>query len=149
MRFHGEVINKMRVTLPAISQNESVSRAIVGAFVSILNPTIEELADIKCVISEAVTNCIVHAYTHHTCEHPGTIYIQVTLYRNRGVKITVRDRGCGIADVTAAKAPLFTTDPEGERSGMGFAVMENFTDRLTVSSKVGYGTTVHMYKSLK
>ena len=149
MKQSNSILNKLWITLPALSQNESACRAMVGAFLAQLNPSIDELADMKCVVSEAVTNSIVHAYPDATADAPGMIYIQVTLYQSRKVKITVRDRGCGIKDIDMAKTPLFTTDPKGERSGMGFAVMENFTDRLVVSSKVGHGTAVYMYKSLK
>ncbi|MFA5561217.1 MAG: anti-sigma F factor [Eubacteriales bacterium] len=142
-------INKLSLTLPAISINESVSRAVVGAFVACLNPTINDIADLKCVVSEAVTNCIVHAYPQQdTPRKPGEIYITVVLYDDRRVKIIVRDYGCGIPDIAKAKTPLFTTDPGGERSGMGFSVMENFTDKLTVQSWVGRGTKITMFKQL-
>lgn len=138
------VINKISLSLPAISVNEGVCRSAVGVFCAQLNPTIEELADIKCAVSEAVTNCIVHAYKSSV----GTIYISVTLYEDRTVKIEIRDRGCGIADIERARQPLFTTDPENERSGMGFSVMETFTDRLYVSSTLGKGTKVTLKKRL-
>ena len=139
--------NEMRLVLPAKSINESIARAAVASFVAVLDPTVEELSDIKCAVSEAVTNCIVHAY-RDTPGH-GEIYINVRLFAERTVKITIRDRGCGIEDIEAAKAPLFTTDKSGERSGMGFAVMESFTDKLHVSGKVGKGTTVRMEKQFK
>lgn len=139
--------NEMRLVLPAKSVNESIARAAVAAFVAVLDPTLEELSDIKCAVSEAVTNCIVHAY-RDTPGH-GEIYINVRLFAERTVKIIIRDRGCGIEDIEAAKAPLFTTDKSGERSGMGFAVMESFTDKLIVSGKVGKGTTVRMEKQLR
>ena len=138
-------LNEMQLKIPALSQNESVCRSIVGAFVSQLDPSIEELADIKCSLSEAVTNCIVHAYRG---ERGGEIYIAVKIYEDRMVKIEVRDRGCGIPDIEEARRPLFTTDPEGERSGMGFSVMESFMDSLTVRSKVGHGTKIAMKKKL-
>lgn len=138
------IINKMNLNLPAISANESACRSIIGVFCAQLNPTIEELADIKCAVSEAVTNCIVHAY-HNSF---GLIYISTTLYDDRTVKIEIRDKGCGIADIVQARQPLFTTDPDGERSGMGFSVMETFTDKLYVSSKVGVGTKVTLKKRL-
>lgn len=141
--------NQMNVVLPAKSENEAVARAVVGAFVAQMNPTLEELADIKCVVSEAVTNGIVHAYRDRSFGEKGQLYIRVTCYRNRQVKITVRDCGCGIADIAKAREPLFTTDPANERSGMGFSVMENFTDKMTVSSKVGCGTKVVLWKQLK
>lgn len=136
--------NIMKLTLPAISVNEGVARAVVGAFCSQLDPTIEEIADIKCSVSEAVTNCIVHAYENRG----GTIYITVSLYSDRSVKIDVRDRGCGIEDVERARTPLFTTDTTGERSGMGFCVMESFMGGVRVYSKKGAGTRVSMTKKL-
>ena len=139
-------LNEMRLTLPAKSVNERTARSAVAAFISVLDPTLSELSDIKCAVSEAVTNCIVHAY--RDTPGKGEIYIAVRIFEDSLVKITVRDRGCGIDNVEEAKVPLYTTDPEGERSGMGFAVMESFTDRLTVLSKPGRGTTVKMEKRL-
>lgn len=139
-------VNEMRLTLPAKSVNERAARSAVAAFVSVLDPTLSELSDIKCAVSEAVTNCIVHGY--RDTPGKGEIYITVRIFEDSLLKITVRDRGCGIANIEEARTPLFTTDPEGERSGMGFAVMESFTDRLTVLSKVGRGTTVKMEKRL-
>ncbi len=137
-------INEMKVTLPALSANEAAARAIVGAFSASLDPTVEELADLKCAVSEAVTNCIVHAYGGAG----GLIYISVALYDDRSITVTVRDRGCGIADVRLARQPLYTTNTDGERSGMGFSVMETFTDRLSVRSRIGMGTRVTMKKRL-
>ena len=137
-------INEMKVTLPALSVNESVARALVGAFCAQLNPTLEEIADLKCAVSEAVTNGIVHGYRGAG----GPLYISVALFDDRSVSVTVRDRGCGIPDVALARQPLFTTNTDGERSGMGFSVMETFTDRLTVRSRVGAGTAVTMRKKL-
>ena len=134
--------NSMRLCLPALSVNEGVARAAVAAFCSQCDPTVTELADIKCAVSEAVTNCIVHAYRE--CE--GEIYITVRLLHEGGVRIAVRDRGCGIDDVRRAREPLFTTDEAGERSGMGFTVMENFMDRLAVYSRKGRGTLVVLTK---
>ena len=139
-----EEINRMTVRLPAVSVNEGVARAVVAAFCAQLNPGATEIADIKCAVSEAVTNCIVHAYR----ESAGDIYITVMLFSDATVRITVRDRGCGIEDVRSARLPLFTTDAAGERSGMGFTVMENFMDRLAVYSKCGKGTTVVMTKRI-
>ena len=142
----GEVVNKMQVKLPALSVNEGLARAAVAAFVSQLDPSVTELADIKCAVSEAVTNAIVHGYR----DHSGMAYITVTvsILAGRSVKIEIKDRGCGIPNVRQAREPLYTTDAAGERSGMGFTVMESFTDTLRVSSKVGRGTTVTMYKKL-
>ena len=140
-----KVINEMKLILPSYSVNEGVARATVAAFCSQLDPTASELGDIKCALSEAVTNCIVHAYR----EAIGDIYITVTLCEGNEVRIRVRDKGCGIPDVKCAREPLYTTDREGERSGMGFTVMESFTDRLQVTSRVGKGTNVVMYKKLE
>ena len=138
------ILNKMQVKLPAISANESICRAIVAAFTAQFNPNIEEIADIKCAVSEAVTNAVVHAYR---CEG-GDLYITVSLLEGRTVRIEIRDCGCGIPDVSLARQPLYTTDTDGERSGMGFSVMETFCDRVTVSSRVGRGTRVTMTKTL-
>jgi stage II sporulation protein AB (anti-sigma F factor) len=143
MRIKDE-INRMELRLPAISVNEGIARAAVAGFCAQLSPTATELADIKCAVSEAVTNCIVHAYGGRG----GICYITVVLLEGRRVRISVRDNGCGIADVRRAREPLFTTDAEGERSGMGFTVMENFCDELRVSSRVGKGTTVTLLKRL-
>ena len=139
-----KVKNKMKLQLPSLSANEGMARAAVAAFCSQLDPDAIDIADIKCAVSEAVTNCIVHAYRGTQ----GVIYITVTLYRDETVKIEIRDRGCGIPDVKAAREPLFTTDAAGERSGMGFTVMESFSDGLRVRSKVGTGTTVTIIKKL-
>ncbi len=141
-KFSGKVINKMQLKLPALSANEGMARAAVSAFCAQLDPSAVELADVKCAVSEAVTNCIVHAYRHSE----GLIYITVSLLEGRVAKIEIRDKGCGIEDVKEARQPLFTTDAASERSGMGFTVMESFTDKLLVSSKLGSGTKIVMYK---
>ena len=142
-RFNGSVINKMQLKLPALSANEGMARAAVAAFCAQLDPAAVEIADVKCAVSEAVTNCIVHAYKNNG----GTIYINVSLLEGRVAKIEIKDKGCGIEDVKEARQPLFTTDAASERSGMGFTVMESFTDCLRVTSKPGRGTTVTMFKS--
>ena len=139
-----QIKNEMKLRLPSLSVNESVARSAVAAFCAQLDPSASELADIKCVVSEAVTNCIVHGYR----DVVGTIYIAVVLFEGGLVKIEIRDRGVGIEDVKAARQPLYTTDAASERSGMGFTVMESFTDRIKVSSKPGKGTKVIMYKKL-
>ena len=138
--------NNMKLFLPSLSVNEGMARQAVASFVSQLNPTIEELADIKCAVSEAVTNSIVHGYKYK----PGIIYIGVK-YSNedRTVIIDIKDNGCGIEDVKKAMTPLFTTDTTGERSGMGFAVMQAFMDKLDVISKVNDGVRVVMTKYLR
>ena len=141
-------INEMKLRLPAISINEAVARSVISAFCAELNPTVEELGDLRCAVSEAVTNCIVHAYkglTDDTCY----IYISVRLYDTREVSVKISDNGCGIANVEEARMPSFTTGEAGERCVMGFLVMESFTDYLSVKSRPGKGTTVLMRKNLK
>ena len=142
-------INDMEIKLPAISINEAVSLSIISAFVAELNPTVEELGDLRCAVSEAVTNCIVHAYKGHSQDDVGYIYISVRLYDTREVVIEITDHGCGIEDLALALKPSFTTGESGERCGMGFLVMESFTDYLSVNSEVGSGTRVLMRKNLK
>ena len=145
VRIKKEITNEMKLALPSLSVNEGMARAAVAAFCSQLDPASCELADIKCAVSEAVTNCIVHAYR----DKVGTIYITAKLYSDGEVKIVIRDKGCGIADVSVARQPLYTTDAEGERSGMGFTVMESFCDKVRLVSKCKKGTTVTLYKRLK
>ena len=135
----------MKLYLPSLSINESVARSAVAVFVAQLNPTIDEISDIKCAVSEAVTNAIVHGYKYEM----GEIYIGVKYNRERTVVIEIRDKGCGIEDVTLAMTPLFTTDTTGERSGMGFAVMQTFMDNLEVYSKKDKGVRILMEKKLK
>lgn len=139
-----ECINELNFTMPSYSSNESSARAIVSSFCAALNPTVDEISDVRCAVSEAVTNCIVHAYRNTI----GKIKVTVQLYSDRSIKIRVRDGGCGIEDIDAAMRPLFTTDPDGERSGMGFTVMENFMDSMSVRSAIGRGTSVTMKKKL-
>jgi stage II sporulation protein AB (anti-sigma F factor) len=138
-------INEMKLVLPSLSVNEGMARAAVAAFCAQLDPASSELADVKCAVSEAVTNCIVHGYR----DTVGTIYITAKLYSDGMVKIVIKDKGCGIEDVQIARQPLYTTDAEGERSGMGFTVMESFCDKVRVVSKCKKGTTVTLYKKLK
>lgn len=134
--------NRMSLCFPALSVNEGVARSAVAAFCAQQNPSATELADIKCAVSEAVTNCIVHAYRGTA----GMIYITVVLGQDGNIRVVIKDKGCGIVDIRQAREPLFTTDAAGERSGMGFTVMENFMDRLRVRSRVGRGTVVMMTK---
>ncbi len=145
--YSGKTLNKMQLKFPALSVNESMARGAVAVFVSQLDPEITALADIKCAVSEAVTNCIVHGYRHFP-NGRGVIILTVSILEGRVVKIEIKDRGCGIPDVKEARQPLFTTDAAGERSGMGFTVMESFTDSMKVTSKVGQGTTVTLFKQL-
>ena len=139
------MINEMKLTLPSFSVNEGMARAAVAAFCAQLDPSTTDLADVKCAVSEAVTNCIVHGYR----DTVGIIYITVKVYSDGGVRIVIKDKGCGIEDVEVARQPLYTTDAEGERSGMGFTVMESFCDKVRVVSKCKKGTTVTLYKKLK
>ena len=139
-----KVINEMNMVIPSYSVNESYARYAGSAFVAQMDPTVDELGDIRTVVSEAVTNCVVHAYR----DAPGKIYISVKCYDDGKLRVKIRDKGCGIADVKKAMEPLFTTDTTGERGGMGFAIMESFTDKLTVRSSLGFGTTVTMTKCL-
>lgn len=136
-------INNFYLKIPSRSANESFARVAVSAFVSQLDPTLEELSDIKTAVSEAVTNSIVHAYKNKI----GYVYITAEIYENRSIKIRIRDSGCGIDNVPKALEPLFTT-VGGERSGLGFSVMQSFMDYLKVTSKPDKGTTVIMKKSL-
>ncbi|MDR1464488.1 MAG: anti-sigma F factor [Oscillospiraceae bacterium] len=136
-------INQMKLEIESRSVNESFARAAVAAFAAQLDPTLEELSDIKTAVSEAVTNCIVHAYP----DRRGQIYLWAGLYEDGLVRVRIRDRGCGIADVRQAMEPLFTT-LGGERSGLGFAVMESFMDRVRVRSILGSGTTVTLEKRI-
>lgn len=138
-----KIINNFKLQIPAKSANESFARVAVGAFVSQLDPLIDEIADIKTAVSEAVTNCIVHAYKDVT----GDIYISAKILSDNRVCIKIRDKGCGIADIEKAMEPLFTTGGS-ERAGLGFAVMQSFTDKIRVTSHVGKGTTVTFYKQI-
>ena len=139
-----KAINQMKLTLESRSVNESFARVAVSAFAALQDPTVEEISDIKTAVSEAVTNCIVHAYP----ETVGEIYIWVGLYENGMVRVRIRDKGCGILDVKQAMEPLFTT-LGGERAGLGFAVMESFMDKVRVRSAPYKGTTVTMDKFIK
>lgn len=136
--------NIMKLEFLSRSTNEGFARVSVAAFVSQLDPTIEELSEIKTAVSEAVTNSIVHAYD----DELGLIYISAQI-KDDVVTIQIKDKGKGIQDVDKAKEPLFTTKPDLERSGMGFTIMESFMDKLTVKSEINKGTTVTMSKRIK
>lgn len=138
-----KVVNKFSMKFPSKSANESFARTVVSSFASQLDPTIEEISDIKTAVSEAVTNCIVHAYRNTV----GDIYITCEHFDSGLIRIKVRDKGCGIEDVKKAMEPLYSSQG-GERAGLGFSVMESFMDGLRVSSKIGKGTTVTMRKML-
>ena len=136
-------INTVRVEFPGISANEAFARSCAACFAAQLDPTLEELGDLKTAVSEAVTNAIVHAYPYEV----GKVLLKLRILDDNVLEITVRDWGCGIPDVEKAMEPMFTTGGE-ERSGMGFSIMECFTDGLRVRSKPGKGTTVVMRKKL-
>lgn len=137
-------INELKMTFDSKSVNESFSRVAVAAFATQLDMTVEEMGDIKTVVSEAVTNCIVHAYRNTI----GKIYITCTVFEEGVVRVKIRDKGCGIPDIEKAMEPLYTS-LGGDRSGLGFSVMESFSDKLIVRSKVGVGTTVTIDKKIK
>ena len=137
-------INEFRLTIDSHSVNEGFARMVVSAFLMPLDPTLEEIADIKTAVSEAVTNCIVHAYK----DTYGKIFISGSIYDNNLIKITIRDRGCGIEDIDKAMTPLYTTG-EGDRAGLGFTVMESFCDSIRVRSKLEKGTTVLLSKKIE
>lgn len=139
-----KVINNVKMILPAKRGNESFARASVAAFCASLSPTIEEINDIKTAVSEAVTNAIVHAYT----DESGEILLEVVLYDDKVVDITVTDEGKGLEDPDEARKPFFTTKPQEEHSGMGFTIMEAFMDTLEVTSVIGRGTTVKLRKKI-
>ena len=147
--FAARTLNEMKIRFPSLSVNEGAARAAVAAFCSQLDPSAADVADIKCAVSEAVTNCIVNAYRHLPEGEVGYINISVRLYSSREISVEISDNGSGIEDVEEAKRPMFTSDREGERCGMGFLVMESFTDYLSVKSRPGKGTTVLMRKNLK
>ncbi len=138
-----KAINEMRMTIQSRSVNEGFARVAVASFLSQLDPTIDEINDIKTAVSEAVTNCIVHAYK----DKIGKIYISVNIYEDKTVAIRIRDNGCGIEDVEKAREPLFTT-AGGERAGLGFAVMESFMDKVRVTSKKDKYTSVTLKKRI-
>lgn len=137
--------NTMKVSFPSRGANEGLARMLVAAFITEADPTVEELCDIKTAVSEAVTNCIVHAYP----DRVGQIVMTLAVYPGRLVKITVADRGVGIPDISKAMEPLFTTGNPEERSGLGFAVMQSFMDKVRVSSTPGHGTRVTLTKRLE
>lgn len=136
--------NSMKTEFLSLSENESFARCVVSAFLSQLNPTLEEIEDIKTAVSEAVTNIVVHAYGDDT----GMVYISCELTDDTAT-ITIKDTGCGIEDIKLARTPLYTASKDTERSGLGFTVMETFMDTLDVISEKGTGTTVTMTKKIQ
>ena len=135
--------NRMQLAFDAVSENEQLARIAVAAFITPLDPTLEEMADVKTAVSEAVTNAIIHGYE----EKSGTVYIRCKLNGDL-LEVEVEDKGKGIEDIEQAMEPMFTTKPERDRSGMGFSFMEAFMDELEVTSIPGVGTTVLMKKKL-
>ncbi|BCG60010.1 anti-sigma F factor [Paenibacillus sp. URB8-2] len=136
--------NFMSVQFAALSENESFARVVVAAFVSRLDPTLDELNDLKTVVSEAVTNCIIHGYDS---DPSGIVYISATI-DGETVHLVIEDKGKGIDDLELAQQPLYTSKPELERSGMGFTIMENFMDEFEVTSEPGRGTSIRMKKTI-
>lgn len=136
--------NTTKVQFESLSVNESYARGVAVAFLARYDPTVPQLADIKTAVSEAVTNCIVHAYP----DRIGTVVLSIAVYPGREVHITVTDKGVGIPDIPQAMEPLFTTGNPEERSGLGFAVMQSFMDKVKVTSKPGKGTKVLLVKHL-
>ena len=139
-------LNELKCTFPARSENESFARTMVCAFAAQLDPTLEDLADLRTAVSEAVTNSIVHAYRGIA---DGQITVTVRLLPEGVIYIRIADKGCGIADIERAMQPLYSSAPAEERAGLGFTVMQSFTDKLTVTSKLGRGTTVIMRKKMQ
>ncbi|MES9684388.1 anti-sigma F factor [Bacillus sp. AFS001701] len=136
--------NEMNLQFSALSQNESFARVTVAAFITQLDPTLDELTEIKTVVSEAVTNAIIHGYENNP---EGIVFISVLL-EEQTVTLTIRDEGIGIADLDEAMQPLYTSKPDLERSGMGFTIMENFMDQCEVVSTINVGTTITVKKYL-
>ena len=139
-----KTVNEMKLRFPSKSCNEAFARSTVSAFIMNLDPTLNELSDLKTAVSEAVTNCIVHGYRRSD----GTIFLDGRIREDGRVIIKIRDRGCGIADVKQAMEPLFTTAADEERAGLGFAVMQSFCDKVRVKSAVGKGTAVTLEKQI-
>ncbi len=138
-----EILNFFEMKIPSKSINEGFARMAVSAFASQTDPTIEQLAEIKTVISEAITNAVVHGYQNE----PGIIHVKVSLLKEKTLKIVVKDKGVGIPDIHKAMEPLYTTG-NADRAGMGFTIMQTFTDKLKVVSRPGKGTTLTMEKAL-
>ena len=134
-------VNQLKTEFFALSENEGLARSVVCAFAAQCGPSVSELADVRCAVSEAVTNAIAARGGKNT------VYIHTTLYADRSIRIVVRDKGRGIEDIAKAMEPLYTTDETGERSGMGFSIMQSFMDSVRVLSRPGLGTSVMMKKT--
>lgn len=133
----------LRMEIESLSRNEEFARVVVSVFMARMNPTLEELDDVKTAVSEAVTNAVIHGYKGNG----GIIYLEVEILKQE-LTVTVKDTGIGIPNIPQAMEPMFTTDPEGERSGMGFSFMEAFMDEVRVESEPGKGTVVTMKKKI-
>ena len=133
----------LRMEIESLSRNEEIARVVVSVFMARMNPTLEELDDVKTAVSEAVTNAVIHGYQGNG----GIIYLEVEILKQE-LTVTVRDTGIGIPNIVQAMEPMFTTDPEGERSGMGFSFMEAFMDEVRVESEPDKGTVVTMKKKI-
>lgn len=136
-------MERFRMEIESLSKNEELARVVTAVFMSRLDPTLEELDDVKTAVSEAVTNAVIHGYQ----EGEGIIYMELQA-EDKQLTVMVRDLGVGIADVKRAMEPMYTTDPSGERSGMGFSFMEAFMDQVQVESEPGRGTLVTMKKKI-
>lgn len=139
-----DIINEMRLMFLSKEENETFCRVSVAAFLSQLDPVVSELVDVKTAVSEAVTNCVVHGYG----ENYGVITVNMRVFFDKTVEISIEDKGRGILDIEKAREPLFTTKKDEERAGMGFTVMETFMDSVEVFSEIGKGTTVILKKQL-
>ena len=139
--------NEVKCSFSALSENESFARGLAVNFIAQCSPTVTQLADVKCAVSEAVTNCIVHAYPSGKFTNPKVEMI-LRHFDDNSIVITIKDRGIGIQDIKAAREPLYTTDTTGERSGMGFAIMESLMDSVRIHSVVNKGTVVTLKLAL-
>lgn len=137
-------INEVKLSFPSYSQNERLARIAVSAFLSQLDPCVDELSDIKTAVSEGVTNAVVHGYR----DSFGMVLLHMKLFEGSRLYIKIQDKGCGIENIEKAREPLFTTAPEDERAGLGFAIMESFMEKVRVKSKVGKGTTVVLERTV-
>lgn len=144
MEINMQPINEIKMEFMSRSSNESFARVVAAAFVSQIDPTLDELADVKTAVSEAVTNAVIHGYENR----PGKVKMECRLFAN-AVEIVIHDDGIGIEDIELARQPLYTSKPDMDRSGMGFTVMENFMDSVEIASVPGKGTTIRMYKTFK
>lgn len=135
--------NEMKVSFPAIAANEALARSVTAVFAAQIDPAVDKLAELKTAVSEAVTNCVVHGYRGREA---GLVELQMRIYEDKLVEIRIRDKGCGIENVAQAMEPMYTTAPEEERAGLGFAVMESFCSKIKVHSRPGKGTSVTLFK---